>query len=80
MSTSELQAAQKIGILYQERSEGTGTLAETLADRLRAEGRTVWQEALQKRDVQVSYHLDGTDVVLVLGGDGSLLSAARMCA
>jgi NAD+ kinase len=80
MSTGERQKAQKIGILYQEHSEGAGALARTLAERLRAEGRVVWQEALQKRDVRASDQLPGSDMVLVLGGDGSLLSAARMCA
>lgn len=80
MSTGERQKAKKIGILYQEHSEGAGALARTLAERLRAEGRVVWQEALQKRDVRASDQLPGSDMVLVLGGDGSLLSAARMCA
>lgn len=80
MGTSERQMARVVGILYQEHSEGAGSLAETLAARLRAEGRTVWLQALQKRDAQVSDQLPDTDVVLVLGGDGSLLSAARMCA
>ena len=84
MSTGERQAerqtARKVGILYQEHSEGAGALARTLAERLRAEGRVVWQEALQKRDVRASDQLPGSDMVLVLGGDGSLLSAARMCA
>ena len=80
MSTGERQKAQKIGILYQEHSESAGALARTLAERLRAEGRAVWWEALQKRDVRASDQLPGSDMVLVLGGDGSLLSAARMCA
>ncbi len=80
MSTSERQVAKTIGILYQEHSEGADKLAETLAARLEAEGRAVWREALQKHDGQASDRLPGTDIVLVLGGDGSLLSAARMCA
>ncbi len=80
MNTSGRQMAQTVGILFQEHSEGAGELAKTLAARLRAEGRTAWQEALQKRDAQVDDRLEGTDIVLVLGGDGSILSAARMCA
>src|SRR6185312_3002358 len=80
MSTSERQVAKTIGILYQEHSEGASNLAETLAAHLEAEGRAVWREALQKHDRQASDRLPGTDIVLVLGGDGSLLSAARMCA
>ena len=80
MSTSERQVAKTIGILYQEHSDGADNLAETLTARLEAEGRAVWREALQKHDRQASDRLPGTDIVLVLGGDGSLLSAARMCA
>ncbi len=80
MSTSERQTAQTVGILYQEHSEGAGSLAEALTARLRSEGRKAWREALLKHDAQVIEQLPGTDIVLVLGGDGSLLSAARMCA
>ena len=80
MNTSGRQMAQTVGILFQEHSEGAGELAKALAARLRAEGRAVWQEALQRHDAPVNDRLAGTDVVLVLGGDGSLLSAARMCA
>jgi NAD+ kinase len=80
MSASGRQMARTVGILFQEHSEGAGELAKALAARLGAEGRSAWLEALQKRDAQVSDQLVGTDIVLVLGGDGSLLSAARMCA
>lgn len=80
MNTSGRQLAQTVGILFQEHTEGAGDLAKALVARLKAEGRAVWQEALQRHDAQVDDRLEGTDIVLVLGGDGSILSAARMCA
>jgi NAD+ kinase len=69
-----------IAILYREQSDGAISLAATLAERLRASQRTVWSAPLAKREFATDSRLTGTDVALVLGGDGSILSAARMCA
>jgi NAD+ kinase len=69
-----------IGILYRERSDAAIALAEVLAERLRAGGRTVWAAALAKGESETEPRLLGTEVAVVLGGDGSILSAARMCA
>lgn len=81
MSASEqrtLRIIQNVGILYKEHNPGAVAMAKTLAEFLRASGREVWRAS--GRDPE---HLDGrldrTDLVVVLGGDGSIISAARAC-
>src|SRR6187551_47691 len=69
-----------IGMLYRDRSDAAIALAEVLTEQLRAGGRTVWSAALAKGESATEPRLADTDVVLVLGGDGSILSAARLCA
>src|SRR6185312_12002448 len=68
---------------YRDRSDGAIALSEALSEQLRAGGRTVWSAPLVKgeaSDPASIARLRETDVALVLGGDGSILSAARMCA
>lgn len=72
--------ARAVGIVSRERSDAASALAATLEARLRAEGRTVWSAAHPRDEAEIEAQLPGTDVVLVLGGDGSILSAARLCA
>jgi NAD+ kinase len=69
-----------LGILYRERSGGAAELADSLAAYLRASGRQVWSARLAKGEMPEEPRLRGTEVALVLGGDGSILTAARMCA
>jgi NAD+ kinase len=68
-----------VGILYRDRSDGATELAGMLATHLRTTGRVVWSALLAKGEQPAEPRLRGTDVVLVLGGDGSILTAARMC-
>ena len=79
MSASEQMSIQTIGILYKEHNPGAVTMAKTLGEMLRGSGHEVWRAS--GRDPE---HLDGrldrTDLVVVLGGDGSIISAARACA
>ncbi len=78
MSASEQMPIQAIGILYKEHHPGAVTMAETLAETLRASGREVWR--MSGRDPEhMDGRLDHTDLVVVLGGDGSIISAARAC-
>lgn len=79
MSANALKPIQSVGILYKEHNQGAVSMSKTLVETLRARGRTVWTASA--RDPE---HLDGrleqTDLVIVLGGDGSIISAARSCA
>ncbi|HEX9037109.1 MAG TPA: NAD(+)/NADH kinase [Ktedonobacterales bacterium] len=79
MSASERKPIHAVGILYKDHNQGAVAMARWLAETLHASGREVWCAA--GRD---SEHLDGrldhTDLLIVLGGDGSIISAARACA
>jgi NAD+ kinase len=79
MSASAVKPIHAVGILYKEHNQGAVAMSQSLVESVRALGRTVW--AASARDPE---HLDGrldhTDLVIVLGGDGSIISAARACA
>src|SRR5215813_4691192 len=77
---AEHAPAHTVGIVYQEQSVGALEMAERLESQLRQSGRRVWLSALLKGSGVCLDCLPGTDVVLVLGGDGTILSAARVCA
>lgn len=68
-------AVKKLGIVYQERSHNAIEMAVHLAARLR-EQFEVWSLASQP-DHELQSHLAGTDLILVMGGDGTILSVAR---
>jgi NAD+ kinase len=77
--TYQPHAARKIGIVVQTRSDAAVELGKSLVARMSDEGYQHWlQPALETEDIGAL--LDGTDVVLVLGGDGTILSVARTCA
>lgn len=79
-STMADTAFRRVAILYRHSSEGAIALAETLDLRLRAQGRAVWSAPLGSGTAEPDAQLAGTQVAIVLGGDGSILSAARVCA
>lgn len=76
---ASLPALRKVGIVYQERYGEAAALGVSLSERLRAEGHETWTVAAGL-EREIDGQLAGTDVVLVLGGDGTILSAARVCA
>lgn len=78
MSASEQKPIQVIGILYKEHNPGAVSMAKTLAETLRASGHEVWRASGRDPD-HLDGRLDRTDLVVVLGGDGSIISAARAC-
>jgi NAD+ kinase len=68
-----------IGVVYQEHAPDAAALAQTLVARLHAQGFAIWSESAP-REREIDGQLAATDVVLVLGGDGTILSVARQCA
>jgi NAD+ kinase len=71
--------AHRVGIVYQERYPDASALGRTLHNRLLAEGYECWSVP-SASEYKIDERLAATDVVLVLGGDGTILSAARACA
>lgn len=70
-----------IAILYQGRKQDTSDLAHQLAPQLQAQGHSV--RVIDIRDEgeeQIDYRLEECEFVLVLGGDGTILHATRLCA
>lgn len=70
---------KQIGILYQSHLDQATDLAERLAARARDLGQDVWlrsswEEGLEKVDVS------GTDLIISVGGDGTLLRVTRVAA
>jgi NAD+ kinase len=79
MSDNQRSPIASVGFIYRERSSEAAALARTLEERIRTSGRRVW---VAERDAEtiIDDQLPGTDVALVLGGDGTILSVARLVA
>jgi len=70
-----------IALLYQGRKQDTQELAHWIAPQLQAEGHDVRVIDMRDEDEeQADYRLEGCDFVMVLGGDGTILHATRLCA
>src|SRR5262249_124876 len=70
---------ESIGIVYVVTSSAAVEMMETLQRALSEQGRRVWS-CPSRAEADLDGRLAGTDVVLVLGGDGTILSVARRCA
>src|SRR5260370_15719828 len=73
MSEHERPEIHTVGIVYRVRSVEAEELALRLVDRIMKDGRVAWC-ARRDDDATISDHLPATDLLLVLGGDGTILS------
>lgn len=69
---------ERIGILYHPKKPESRQLAEEIGDFLRVDGsREIWLESAWEQEATMA-HLPHVDLLVTLGGDGTLLRAARM--
>ena len=70
---------KRIGIVYRDHSPAATELAATLERQLTQQGVAVWREPAREAAAEL-VPLPESDIILVLGGDGTILSTARLCA
>ena len=73
------QATRRFGVVYREHSPQAESLAQSLLLMLQSAGHSAWQ-AGRNEETTIRERLAQTDVAIVLGGDGTILSVARLCA
>lgn len=67
---------KKIGIIYHPLNPAAGKLADDLVARLEARKLSVWKCSAWEGD-EAKARIDGTELVLTVGGDGTILRAAQ---
>ena len=70
---------KRIGLLHHPKIPESLDLAREMADQLRAWGASPWMGSAWDEEV-VGQHIADLDLVITLGGDGTILRAARMAA
>jgi NAD+ kinase len=67
---------KRVGILYHPLNPATQTKAQEISEYLISKGLQVWTTSSWEKDNAVA-QLDGTDLIITTGGDGTLLRAAQ---
>ncbi len=68
---------QKIGLLYHPKIHESLRLAHRLEDLLKSKGLSVWVGSAWE-DEEAKNHIPDLDLIVTLGGDGTILRGARM--
>src|SRR5260370_14930529 len=76
MSEHERPDIHTVGIVYRVRSVEAEELGLRLVDRIKKDGRVAWC-ARRDAHASISHHLPATDLLLVLGGAGTITSLPR---
>jgi len=67
---------KKVGIIYHPLNEGTLSLAQKLAGQLKSAAVDSWLCSAWE-DKQLCHQISGTDLMLTIGGDGTILRTAQ---
>ncbi len=70
---------KRIGIVYRAHPPAAVALAATLEGVLQRHGIVTWKQEVE-RDHEIASVIAESDLIIVLGGDGTILSVARQCA
>lgn len=70
---------KRMGVLAHPTRPQTAPVAQRIAESLRGRGLDVWQYS-QWDEAAIRHRINETDMVVAIGGDGSMLHAARVCA
>lgn len=74
---SGFKALKKIGILYNPLIDAAGTLAQEIKGFLSSNGVSTWLCSAREEE-QARSELSGTDLIISVGGDGTILRASQV--
>jgi len=72
-------ALKRIGILAHPQRPDAGRVCSQVGQSLKARGIDVWEQTTWDPST-IRSEVDGSDIVIAIGGDGAMLRAARVCA
>ncbi len=75
----ELRLVKQVGILYHPRLEKAREVANKLEELLSTQGVSSWQCSAWEED-KAKHQVTGSDLILSIGGDGTILHTARISA